>query len=158
MGPIATVLNSLPESFRFQTPYFHLCYLTRASHRPGLFHTRRNRIYTPRLAGPTSNSFGFFGVSKTVLHAPDDGTLFAEWGRKYGTVYEIPSGLGTKTLVLGDLKGLAHLFTHDTTTYTRIGTPSVQNIVCLYHVICFSYAHKYVLARGDGAGCRRRGS
>jgi hypothetical protein len=105
-----------------------------------LFHTGRNRIRTPRLGGPSSETFSFFGVSRTVLHAPDAGTLFADWARKYGTVYEIPAGLGTKTLVLGDLKGLTHLFTRDTTTYTRIGTPSVLNIVWLYPVICSSYA------------------
>lgn len=156
MGPIATVLNSFPFDFKHHTPIFVASIALVIALR--LFHTRRNRIYTPRLAGPESKSFWSFGVSKTVLHAPDDATLFAEWGRKYGTVYEIPAGLGTKTLVLGDLKGLAHLFTHDTTTYTRIGTPSVQSIVWLYLVICSSYAHEYVLARGDGAGCRRRGS
>jgi hypothetical protein len=128
MGPIATVLNSLPFDFKHHTLIFVTLLALVITLR--LFHTRRNRIYTPKLAGPSSKGFWPFGVSKTVLHAPDDGTLFAEWGRKYGTVYEIPSGLGTKTLVLGDLKGLAHLFTHDTTTYTRIGTPSVQNIVC----------------------------
>jgi hypothetical protein len=146
MGPITTVLSSLPFDLKHQTLiiFFTTLALVIALR---LFHTRRNRIYTPRLAGPSSKRFSFFGVSKTVLHASDDGTLFSEWGRKYGTVYEIPSGLGTKTLVLGDLKGLAHLFTHDTTTYTRIGTPSVQTIVRLYPTFFF-HAHKCFLSSG----------
>lgn len=158
MGPIATVLNvlnghhTLTKLIIFITTLALVIVLR-------LFYTRLNKVSTPKLAGPPSKIFSFFGVSKTVVHASDEATLFAEWARQYGTAYEIPSGLGTKTVVLGDLKGITHLFTHDTTTYTRLGTPSIRTIVWLYPVIYFSYAHESVfLAWGFDVGCGRRSS
>lgn len=85
-----------------------------------LYRARRNRRLTPKLTGPPSKSF-LFGVTQDIFAAPDLGALYADWERKYGSVYEIPSSLGSTMLVLGDPKGVAHFFANDTTTYQQLG-------------------------------------
>jgi len=69
----------------------------------------------PRLRGPPSSSW-LFGTTK---EPSDLGILYAKWEKKYGPVYEIPSSLGSKMLVLADPKALAHFFAKDTYTYCQ---------------------------------------
>ena len=89
-----------------------------------LYHARRNRRRTPKLGGPPSKGL-LFGVTQDMFAAPDLGALYADWERKYGPVYEIPSSLGSKMIVLGDPKGIAHFFANDTTTYQQVSFSKV---------------------------------
>ncbi|KAK2467617.1 hypothetical protein APHAL10511_000472 [Amanita phalloides] len=77
---------------------------------------RRRGLGTPRLQGPRSESF-IFGKSKTVFPSTKLSVVYRDWERTYGPVYEIPTGFGSKEVILGDLKALIHLFSKDTTTY-----------------------------------------
>ena len=79
----------------------------------------RLRPRTTRLQGPPSNSF-IFGVTQEMFNSPDLGGLYNEWEKIYGAVYESPSSLGSKILILGDPKGIAHVFTNDTTRYHQL--------------------------------------
>lgn len=79
----------------------------------------RLRSRVTRLQGPPSNS-SIFGVTKVMFDSSDLGGLYNQWEKIYGPVYEIPSSLGSKILVLGDPKGIAHFFTSDTTRYHQL--------------------------------------
>ena len=72
-----------------------------------------------KLNGPPSESF-LFGVSKDLHDAPDIGAVYNDWEKTYGSMYEITSTLGSKILVLGDPKAIAHFFTKDTWTYNQL--------------------------------------
>ena len=76
----------------------------------------RSRPRTTRLRGPVSKSF-VFGVTAEILNATDVGELHRSWEKAHGAVYEIPHTLGSKMLILGDPKAIAHVFAKDTTTY-----------------------------------------
>ncbi|KAF8331802.1 cytochrome P450 [Amanita rubescens] len=117
----STILGSLPidlsqytlnKSITLATTFALLVALS-------LYRVRRNRRRTPKLVGPPSKGL-LFGVMLDIFAAPDLGALYADWERKYGPVYEIPSSLGSKVLVLGDPKGIAHLCANDTTTYQQL--------------------------------------
>ncbi|KAK2467622.1 hypothetical protein APHAL10511_000477 [Amanita phalloides] len=73
-------------------------------------------LRTPRLQGPRSESF-IFGRSRKIFPSAKLSLVYRDWERTYGSVYEIPTGFGSKQVVLGDLKALTHLFSKDTTTY-----------------------------------------
>jgi len=76
----------------------------------------RPRTARLRIQGPPSNNF-IFGVTKDMYNSSDLGALYEKWGKIYGPVYEIPSSLGSRILILGDPKGIAHFFASDTTRY-----------------------------------------
>jgi len=78
----------------------------------------RFKIKTTRLKGPRSKSF-IFGVTKYLFDALDLGGVYQEWEKTYGPVYEIPASLGTRMVVLGDPKAVAHFFAGDTATYRQ---------------------------------------
>jgi hypothetical protein len=78
----------------------------------------RSRLRTPKLRGPPSSSW-FFGATQELFETPDLGVLYGNWEKKYGPVYEIPSGMRSRMLVLADPKGIAHLFAKDTSTYYK---------------------------------------
>ena len=80
------------------------------------FYRSQSRPRTTRLRGPASKSF-VFGVSEDILASHDLGELFRNWEKAHGPVYEIPSGLGSKMVVFGDPKAIAHVLAKDTTTY-----------------------------------------
>ena len=77
-----------------------------------------SRPCTTKLRGPASKSF-VFGVTAEILASTDLGELFRSWEKAHGAVYEIPHTLGSKMLVLGDPKGIAHVLAKDTTTYSQ---------------------------------------
>ena len=85
----------------------------------------RSRRRTPRLRGPPSSSW-LFGATKELFESSDLGVLYGKWEKKYGPVYEIPSSLGSKMLVLADPKAVAHFFARDTSTYHQ---PEVRKIM-----------------------------
>ena len=76
----------------------------------------RSRPRTTRLRGPVSKSF-VFGVTKVFFNSTDLGEVYRGWEKDHGAVYEIPHTLGSKMLILGDPKGIAHVLAKDTTTY-----------------------------------------
>ena len=96
-----------------------------------LYRYRSYRLpHTTRLGGPLSKSF-IFGLSKQLFDAPDLGAVYSDWEKAYGSTYEIPGSLGSKMLVLGDPKAIAHFFVRDTSTYYQpriTRATSLQNV------------------------------
>lgn len=76
----------------------------------------RSRRRMPRLIGPRHSSW-LFGIG--IKQPSDLGVMYGNWEKEYGPVYEIPSSLGSKMLVLADPKAVAHLFAKDTYTYCQ---------------------------------------
>ncbi|EIW75879.1 cytochrome P450 [Coniophora puteana RWD-64-598 SS2] len=78
----------------------------------------KRRFTATKLRGPPSENW-FFGVGDEVLRAPDSSALYEEWEQAYGSVYQIPSTLGTHRVVLCDPRAISHFYAKDTTTYVR---------------------------------------
>ena len=78
------------------------------------------RPRTTKLRGPPSNDF-VFGVTKELFNSSDHGGTYKNWEKTYGPVYQIPSTLGSRVLVLHDPRAIAHLYSKDTSTYHQIG-------------------------------------
>ena len=98
---------------------------------PIWFYRSRRRPRTTKLNGPASNSF-LFGLTGDLLKALEVGAIYANWERTYGAVYEIPATLGSKLLVLGDPKAVAHVLASDTTSYHQAGRAKrFRNLVSL---------------------------
>ncbi|KAF5339499.1 hypothetical protein D9758_016372 [Tetrapyrgos nigripes] len=80
---------------------------------------RRDRRLAP-LKGPPRKSL-IFGVLRYVNQAQDPGAVYEEWATKYGSVYQIPTVLGSKRVVLTDPKAVAHFYAKETVTYIQTG-------------------------------------
>ncbi|KAI6120970.1 cytochrome P450 [Pisolithus croceorrhizus] len=76
----------------------------------------RDKVKTTRLQGPSRKSL-IFGWSMDLLHAEDAGSMYEEWAREYGVVYEVPTTLGGRKIMLCDPKALAHFYSKETWTY-----------------------------------------
>ena len=76
----------------------------------------RGKSRSPRLRGPPRSSL-IFGATEEIWNSSDLGGLYGKWEKTYGPVYEIPSSLGSKILIVGDPKAIAHFSTGDTTRY-----------------------------------------
>ncbi|KAH7890187.1 cytochrome P450 [Phlebopus sp. FC_14] len=76
----------------------------------------RRRLKTTRLRGPPSTSL-MYGVGKSVVDSPDSGAMYEAWAKEYGVVYEIPSTLGQRKIVLCDPKAIAYYYARETWTY-----------------------------------------
>jgi len=74
------------------------------------------RPRTTKFKGPPSKSL-LFGVTKVLFGSPNLGSIYGNWEKTYGPVYEIPSILGSSILVLQDPKAITDLFSKDTTIY-----------------------------------------
>lgn len=126
-----------------------------------VYRTRRNRRRTPKLAGPPCKSF-LFGATQEIFTVPDLGALYADWENNYGPVYEIPFSLGSKVLVLGDPKGIAHLCANDTATYQqfRFGKAFSRRFVrfFIFRSLFASCSHKLVLLVRRQSIVSRRGN
>lgn len=85
----------------------------------------RSRRRTPRLNGPPSTSW-LFGATKVLFESADLGVQYGIWEKEYGLIYDLPSSLGSKMLVLADPKAVAHFFARDTSTYHQ---PEVRKIM-----------------------------
>jgi len=83
-----------------------------------LLYQQSSRLRTPKLRGPPSSSW-LFGATQEILKSSDPGVIYANWEKKYGAVYEIPTGVGSRILVLADPKAIGHFFAKDTFTYYK---------------------------------------
>ena len=94
----------------------------------------RDRSYrrprTTKFRGPPSKSF-LLGVTKDLLGSPNLSSIYGNWEKTYGPVYEIPSGLGSSIFVLQDPKAIMDLFSKDTTIYhqTKFVKAMFRNIM-----------------------------
>ena len=102
--------------------------------------SRRTR--TTKLRGPLRNDF-IFGVTKDIFTSSDPGSMYRNWEKTYGPVYEIPSTLGSKILVLQDPAAVAHVCSKDTSTYRQTGFFKSY----WKHLVRFSRAWKIILIR-----------
>lgn len=75
----------------------------------------RINAYTTRLRGPKSPSL-LFGVSK-LLAEGDGGVYFEQWAKEYGTIYQIPTILGTRRTIIFDPKAIAHFYSREAYGY-----------------------------------------
>ncbi|KAI6136084.1 cytochrome P450 [Pisolithus sp. B1] len=76
----------------------------------------RNKPKTTGLRGPPRKSL-IFGWSMDLLHSEDTGSVYEEWAREYGVVYEVPTTLGGRKIMLCDPRALAHFYSKETWTY-----------------------------------------
>jgi len=76
------------------------------------------QAHTPRFNGPPSKSL-LFGTSRDLFEASDIGVIYQAWEKLYGPVYEVPTSLGARMIVLNDPKALAQFFAKDTSTYQQ---------------------------------------
>lgn len=76
------------------------------------------KAHTPRFNGPPSKSF-LFGTTRDLFEASDLGAIYQAWEKLYGPVYEVPTSLGARMIVLNDPKALAQFFAKDTLTYQQ---------------------------------------
>lgn len=61
-----------------------------------------------------------FGVSKQIIESTDTAALYEAWAGKYGVVYEVPTTLGGRKIMLSDPRALTHLFSKDGWSYVLI--------------------------------------
>jgi hypothetical protein len=73
---------------------------------------------TTPLRGPASKSL-FFGLSKYIRDSPDSSVLFGQWAKEYGSVFSVPTSLGSSQIILTDPKAIASFFAQGTVTYVR---------------------------------------
>lgn len=83
------------------------------------------RLKTTALRGP-SNPSVVWGIAKVLLTSPDAGAQYEKWAEEFGGVYEVPSVLGGRKIVLCDPKAVAHLYGGEPWTY--ILTPFLKAI------------------------------
>ncbi|KAJ7706955.1 cytochrome P450 [Mycena rosella] len=88
----------------------------------GRFRSRR----TTSLKGPSSGNF-LFGVMGRLINAPDSGAIYEEWATLYGSVFSIPSFLGSRDIVFADPKAINHLYSKE--TYGYVQTPQGQRAI-----------------------------
>lgn len=88
-----------------------------------LMRMSRRRVRTPKLRGPASPSF-LYGVGKLLLQADEPASIYESWVQEYGPIYEIPSTLGSRRIILYDPKAIAHFHAKESWTYVR--TPMVK--------------------------------
>jgi hypothetical protein len=71
---------------------------------------------TTPLKGPPSKDF-LFGWMPYLMRVPDIGAVYEEWAHEYGSVFEVPTALGSRKVVLADPKALAHFSAKETYGY-----------------------------------------
>lgn len=79
------------------------------------------------IKGPSEGGSFLFGHANVIRLAPDPGDLVGEWVERYGPVFQVRMVAGTRQVVVGDPKGIAHIFSKDATVYRR--TPGFQKTV-----------------------------
>ncbi|KAI6154202.1 cytochrome P450 [Pisolithus tinctorius] len=82
----------------------------------GALRVARGTFITTRLRGPPRANL-IFGAMKQIIQSPDPGALFETWAREFGVVYEVPTTLGGRKIMLSDPKALAHCYSRETWTY-----------------------------------------
>ena len=66
-----------------------------------------------------------------LLALPDVGAQYEKWAEEYGGVYEVPTVLGGRKIILCDPKAIAHFFGGGPSTYilTPFGRIATENLV-----------------------------
>ncbi|KAI6120973.1 cytochrome P450 [Pisolithus croceorrhizus] len=82
----------------------------------GAFRVARRTLRTTRLRGPPRTDF-VFGLSKQVIESTDNAALYEAWAGKYGVVYEVPTTLGGRKIMLSDPRALTHFFSKEAWSY-----------------------------------------
>ena len=77
----------------------------------------RLRVRTTRLNGPPPSSW-IFGVTRELFKG-DSAVLYEQWAKEYGLVYQIPTPLGGRRIILTDPKAVAHFYSKETFTYVQ---------------------------------------
>jgi hypothetical protein len=108
-----------------------------------LTQTRRG-LHTPRLKGPPTQNF-LYGVTEQLFNSPNHGAIYQAWERTFGSVYEIPSSLGSRIVVLSDPKAAAHVFMRDTSTYHQLKLAKAisRQIVGFHAILQKTLTHSY---------------
>ncbi|KAH0839444.1 cytochrome P450 [Lanmaoa asiatica] len=110
-----------------------------------LIHMSRRRVRTPKLRGPPSPSCAY-GVGQILMEADDPSSMYESWAQEYGIVYEVPSTLGRRRIILYDPKAIAHFHAKETWTYVR--TPMLKK--------SFEYGFGRGLFWADGESHKRQ--
>ncbi|KIM68463.1 hypothetical protein SCLCIDRAFT_1209273 [Scleroderma citrinum Foug A] len=79
----------------------------------------RRKFKTTSLRGPPRTNL-IYGASKDLFKSSDTGSVFEQWAKEYGLVYEIPTTLGGNKIVLCDPKAIAHYYAKETWTYVLL--------------------------------------
>ncbi|KAI6023312.1 cytochrome P450 [Pisolithus marmoratus] len=78
----------------------------------------RRTFKATKLRGPPRTDF-IFGAAKQIIDTLDPGDIYEAWAKEYGVVYEVPTTLGGKQIVLTDPRALAHYYARETWTYVQ---------------------------------------
>ncbi|KAJ7351994.1 cytochrome P450 [Mycena albidolilacea] len=89
-----------------------------------LRHIGRRR--STRLQGPCTSNI-FLGVIPQLMNALDSGDLYEIWAAQFGSVFSIPTILGSRRIVITDPKSIAHLAARE--TYGYVGTPQARRLL-----------------------------
>ncbi|KIK27618.1 hypothetical protein PISMIDRAFT_92400, partial [Pisolithus microcarpus 441] len=84
----------------------------------GAFGTARRSFKTTKLRGPPRTDL-VYGAAKQILESLDAGAIYEAWAKEYGVVYEVPTTLGGKKIMLTDPKALTHFYARETWTYVH---------------------------------------
>lgn len=100
----------------------------------------RQRLRTTKLRGPPSESF-LYGIGSRIFDSKNPGDIYEAWAREYGPVFEVPSTLGSRRVVLCDPKAIAHFYAKETWTYIQTPTSkkllenSVSSLISMLHTV-----------------------
>ncbi|KAJ7499895.1 cytochrome P450 [Mycena latifolia] len=99
-----------------------------------------------KLNGPSASFL--FGVSRLIGETPDSGSLFQQWAAKYGPVYEIPTALWGRRIMLCDPKAVNHFYSMERSVYikSKLGRAIVSNL----------FGHGLLWAEGETHKRQRR--
>jgi hypothetical protein len=97
-----------------------------------IIHAIRPGSQTTPLRGPPSKNL-LFGLSNYMRKSPDTSVIHEGWTEEYGSVYAVPTSLGSTLVMLADPKAIASFFAQGTVTYVRSpgGRKFMKNLVCL---------------------------
>lgn len=103
----------------------------------------RRKFKTTRLQGPPRTHL-IYGVSKDLFKSSTTGSLFEQWTKEYGPVYEVPTPLGGNRIVLCDPKAITHFCAREPWTYTLL--PFIRRFMESFvgHFTDWVHRHFYV--------------
>lgn len=113
---LATVHNNLLAVARSATLFDVAAVIVAVCALHGTLRAARRSLKTTKLRGPPRSNI-VFGADKQIFELPDPGAIYETWENEYGVVYEVPTTLGGKKIVLCDPRALAHYYARETWTY-----------------------------------------
>ncbi|KAK1220157.1 hypothetical protein PQX77_017096 [Marasmius sp. AFHP31] len=93
------------------------------------YRSRSNRGNVTPLDGPSSKN-KIFGLTKELQTSEDVGKLYEDWATEYGSVYKVPTSLGTEKIMLLDPKAISHFYSKETFVY--VGTPLAKQFIARF--------------------------